>query len=417
MQPTDSTAPHHLGFLDGMRAFAALFVVCHHCMLQVWSQGSTSREAQFIIGLLKSGRSAVDVFIVLSGFCLALPVVNTGGYMSCTWLVFLKKRTRRIVLPYYCALAFSLVMIALFIGSRTGTHWDVCIPVTTRSILYHLLLIQDLNTYTTPNINHVFWSISVEYRIYFIFPLIVIGWRRFGPWVTSLIVALVAYSIVLFNMAVNRPFYYNFVPQYFILFALGCLTCLISQSPAVREAAPGNLKRGGIILLSVVILVLVTGRLVTHHSVAWLAARMYYMLCVQDLMTGTATMVILFIAMNSPTGWINRFFSWRPLAFTGTFSYSIYLIHAPLLQFIQQYGLNGGGMGLHATHKCFWFTVLLAVSLPVVLICAYGFYWLFERPFTNKVRGWQPCVPPSPSMLKCSMECDWSNDQSNSARR
>ncbi len=388
MQHPTVATPAHLKFLDGMRAFAALFVVCHHCMLQVWAGGPSSKLAHIIIGVLRSGRSAVDVFIVLSGFCLALPVVKAGGCMNCSAVDFIKKRTRRIVLPYYCALALSLAMIALFIGSKTGTHWDVSIPVTSQSIIYHLLLLQDLSAATNSNINHVFWSISVEYRIYFIFPLLVSGWSKFGPWVTTVIVAVFAYAVVLIDMMLKLPFYYNFVPQYFILFALGCLTCLIAKSDEVRSVTVGKLGRGSVCFVLIVILVLIAGRLFTHHSISWLAARIYYALCVQDLMTGVGTMIILLIAMSAPQGLINRFFSWRPLAFTGTFSYSIYLIHAPLLQFIQQYVLFGGGMGPHAAHKCFWFTVLLAVSLPTVIVTAYGFYQLFEKPFTRKVLGW-----------------------------
>ena len=69
-------------FLDGMRGLAALYVVLHHAYLEV------ADKAQFAsivdaLGparlLFDSGKLSVDVFIVLSGYVLMLPVMRSGG--------------------------------------------------------------------------------------------------------------------------------------------------------------------------------------------------------------------------------------------------------------------------------------------------------------------------------------------------
>src|SRR5450432_2883737 len=108
----ETTARPHVAFLDGMRALAALFVVLHHCMLQVnLDKVSVSPGLSKIVQVLLLGHDSVDVFIVLSGFCLAMPVVRGDGFVSGGALNFFKKRARRILPPYYFALALSLLLI------------------------------------------------------------------------------------------------------------------------------------------------------------------------------------------------------------------------------------------------------------------------------------------------------------------
>jgi peptidoglycan/LPS O-acetylase OafA/YrhL len=115
-------------------------------------------------------REAVALFIVLSGFCLMLPVVRHGAEIQGGAWQFFKRRARRILPPYYFALAISLLLIWTVIGQKTNTHWDASLPADGKAIWTHLLLLQDVFQDTSARINHVMWSISVEWRIYFLFP-------------------------------------------------------------------------------------------------------------------------------------------------------------------------------------------------------------------------------------------------------
>ena len=185
--------PQHLDYLDSLRALAALYVIVQHALLHTqltkmklpWLQ-------QLLVDSFSFGHYAVDLFIVLSGFCLMLPVVKNNGRLRTGALQFFKKRARRILPPYYLAMAASLVLIFAIIGQKTGTHWDESIPVGGKDIFTHLFLIQDLFHDTSSTINHAFWSISVEWRIYFLFPLLVLAWERFGPILTSLFAVIVS---------------------------------------------------------------------------------------------------------------------------------------------------------------------------------------------------------------------------------
>ncbi|RYG91671.1 MAG: acyltransferase, partial [Alphaproteobacteria bacterium] len=179
------TSQDHLKYLDGLRALAALYVVLYHASLQV-APFTHSATVDVFLRLFTLGHYAVGLFIVLSGFCLALPIVRGDGTIRGGAWNFFQRRARRILPSYYLAVAFSLLVIFLFsINHKTGTHWDISVPVTLSSLLTHLFLLQD--AFGDPKINHAFWSISVEWRIYFLFPLLVLGWRRLGAVPTTIL--------------------------------------------------------------------------------------------------------------------------------------------------------------------------------------------------------------------------------------
>ena len=233
-EQTQNAAQVHLSFLDGLRALAALFVVFHHAMLQVqvpWERLPPSLGHFLRVFLF--GHYAVDVFIVLSGFCLMLPVARSGGHLKGGALAFFKKRARRILPPYYLAMALSLLLIAVLIGQKTGTHWDCSIPVTRAGLLTHLLLIQDVFQKTDTQINHAFWSISVEWRIYFVFPVLVWIWRHLGAITTA--IATVCFSYLLLALLAHTPIdteTCGVSPQYLGLFVLGMLGADVAFAPA-----------------------------------------------------------------------------------------------------------------------------------------------------------------------------------------
>ena len=45
---------------------------------------------------------------------------------------FFRRRARRLLPPYYASFGLSLLLIWTVIGTRTGTHWDISVPVDWR---------------------------------------------------------------------------------------------------------------------------------------------------------------------------------------------------------------------------------------------------------------------------------------------
>ena len=69
----------HLAFIDGLRAIAALFVMVCHAYFEP-ANGYYASRLMNHLGLTY-GHIAVDVFIVVSGFCLMLPIARRGDQM------------------------------------------------------------------------------------------------------------------------------------------------------------------------------------------------------------------------------------------------------------------------------------------------------------------------------------------------
>ena len=359
--------PKHLAHVDGMRAFAALVVLLNHAYAQIWTEFYGQFPKGLMGGLtyfLALGHLAVSVFIVISGYCLMLPVVRGNGTLRGGSTRFFKKRARRILPPYFGALAFSLLLIWLLIGQPTQTLWDVAINFSLKDVVSHVLLLQ--NIFGTGRINYVFWSIATEWQIYFLFPALVWLWRRVDP--RAIVLAALAFGFALtFLFGHTRLGRAN--PHYLGLFVLGMLTAHLVH------AAPRHLARPHRPLLWQAIFagpLLLAAVLISRWGWRLSIQRWPYL----DIIVAIVTAAALVVAARQPRGLVHAFFSWRPLALIGTFSYSLYLIHAPLLQLFWQYLIQPYGLGDNSR-----FAVLLLAGGPLILGASYLFFRCFEQPF------------------------------------
>ena len=148
--------------LDGIRGVAALFVVLHHCWLLSFP-GYPSNTGPWWLGWLVYGHFAVVVFIVLSGFSLAIGPSRSGWQLRSV-REFARRRAWRILPPYWAALAFSLA-VAWWVVAQPDTH-----EPTAKSVAVYGFLVQDL--FGSPSPNGAFWSIAIEAQLYILFPLL-----------------------------------------------------------------------------------------------------------------------------------------------------------------------------------------------------------------------------------------------------
>lgn len=369
MSGTSLPVRPHLGYLDGLRGIAALYVVAFHILAYHFNH--LNSDAARIVTPFSFGSYAVSVFIVLSGFCLMLPVARSedgllrGGAKRFFW-----SRARRILPPYYFAVAFSLLLITFFIGHETGTPWDTSVPVTQIGLVSHLFMLQDISIRTWAQIDLPLWSVSVEWRIYFCFPLLVLCWRRFGPWKTTAAIAcayilvfafLHAHFLLRFNSQQN-----GITPQYLSLFALGMLAAGIAFSKYPKFARLRRLPWRG---AAGAFLILVAAT-VLHP--AFLKGRLGL-----DFFVGLFAFCLL-VAASREGGWQTAL-SWKPLVIIGSFAYSLYLIHFPVLQMVWQYIIHPLHLGASSSLVLHW---LLGIPLSVGV--AYLFHLAFERPFMSK---------------------------------
>jgi peptidoglycan/LPS O-acetylase OafA/YrhL len=360
-----------LDHIDGLRALAAMYVTMHHVLLYV-NDDLTKGKVKTVLGIFIFGHYAVDVFIVLSGFCLMLPVIRNQGEIFGGTMTFFRKRARRILPAYYSAVALSLVLIWFFIG-KSGSLWGASLPVTTWGILSHLFLIQDLFEATHHQINYVLWSVSVEWRIYFLFPLLVFCWKRFGALCTVTTTAILSSLLLI-------PLQYSFFDtsgggvclHYYGLFAFGMLAAGFGYSEdgcllQLRKRVPWG-----------ALFVVICGVTLTLNKGYCHGQRIPWQ-C-EDLLVGLGTLSLL-VAIT-PCGtvdkwhWVRNMLGWAPLVFVGTFSYSLYLLHAPLMEVIWVYFVHPLNMTTVNS-----FILLSTAGVAVIVGLSYLFFLLCERPF------------------------------------
>ena len=198
--------------LDGMRGLAALAVVFHHCYLLAFP-GYPKMAGPWWAAWLTYGHFAVVIFIVLSGFSLAVSPARSGWQLGGK-TNFARRRAWRILPPYWAALAFSLA-IAWAVIPQPGE-----LAPTAKSVVVNGLLLQDVTGAPTPN--GAFWSIAVEAQLYIVFPLMLLLLRRGS---TAVMLSAVGTVVALIGiLAPSTPAVANLLrltPQFAVLFAMG----------------------------------------------------------------------------------------------------------------------------------------------------------------------------------------------------
>ncbi|GAA4753243.1 hypothetical protein GCM10025783_27670 [Amnibacterium soli] len=314
---------------------------------------------------LRYGNFGVAVFIVLSGYSLMIRPARQGGLGESYWS-FIRRRFRRIVLPYWIALAVSLVLALTLLGTRTGTHWDAALPVTWPAFFAHLLVLQDV--WYSASINHVFWSVALEWHIYFVFPVLLRVWSRVGRvgLTLGLLVLTTGISGVAGREGVHVPVlqYLDFLG----LFAVGALSRTVDARFAMRASAgrTSSMAAFGLLLAAGILLIVLQNTTLAVVAV------------------GLATAAALVAMENDRLVLLRRLLGSRPLVWLGTISFSLYLIHALVVQAVWQYALSPTGFRLEQPAGL---ALLLPSAGVLSVLAAWGFWFIGERPFLSRTHG------------------------------
>ncbi|MFF4726910.1 acyltransferase family protein [Streptomyces mirabilis] len=348
--------------LDGLRGLAALYVLLFHCWL-LTMPGFPENSGPAWLGWLMYGRLAVVFFLVLSGFSLAISPARNGWHLGGVSR-FLRRRAWRILPPYWAALALSLA-VAWFVVP--ASHFG---PPTGTSILVYGFVVQDVFTAPTPN--GAFWSIGVEAELYLVFPLLLLVRRRLGAvvLVASVTLLVVARGLLAPNASPVEGVNW-LTPNLAPVFVAGLVGAGIVVAPEKVRRLPWHWL-AALAALPVVALVVSKGSAWTVNHYFWI-----------DLAVAPAmTMMIAAVATGRPAV-LMRLLATRPMRGLGDFSYSLYLVHLPIVMIVcRKMAPHFVSPGLPA----FWFTLTLA--LPASVLAAWLFAKLFELPFKRN-RSWK----------------------------
>jgi peptidoglycan/LPS O-acetylase OafA/YrhL len=352
---------NRLAAVDGLRAVAALWVVLFHV--------SALSRAQFpqVPGIdlfMRSGSTGVSLFLVLSGFCLFLPFAagRDGRFSTGT---FFRRRFRRLAPAYYTSLILSLLLAVLTadaVGQPPLSASDGVWQVAT-----HVTLMHSIFPDTFYALNGAYWSLGLEWQLYLALPFLILGIRRFG-FLPTLIFAIgcnVAYrlalglAIDLDVVAAGSPLAEVVLPNQLFgrwaEFALGMLAAELYASGRLQRFAryvPAMIA----VMLALVPLAFAVTKLELSHIVY-----------------GTLFFVLLSVVLLS-NNFVSRTLAWRPLVAIGVMSYSLYLVHQPIIQMVVAW-FDRYQPSVSPTTVFF----SLLASIPAILFLAWLLFVTVER--------------------------------------
>jgi peptidoglycan/LPS O-acetylase OafA/YrhL len=347
-----------------MRGLAALFVVVHHAYREVVPEHAV-RLPFGLPNLLETGHQAVAVFIVLSGFCLGLPVArDPHRSLSGGWLGYLRRRMRRILPPYYAALALALLLVTVVpeMDLRRGDRWDEALPARAPDVIVsHLLLIHNLRYIWCFRIDPPMWSVATEWQIYLVFPWLLVIWRRFGLGAVVGSAFAVGYGLGLVAWWQGWGGIRQLCPWYLGLFALGVAAAAVVARDA-REPRGARPWLQAAVCLALGLLVL--GRWPNRLEGS-------------DPFFGAAAACLVVACASAPAGTlVRRALEARWALRLGAVSYSLYLVHYPILSLVSR-----SAVAWPAEARAI---AVIAGAVPLSLATAYAFHLAFERPFQTR---------------------------------
>lgn len=378
--PPETVEPRtpRLAFLDGMRALAAVYVVLFHVL------GLTGHRLTGAAKVLKAmfafGHEAVAIFIVLSGYCLMLPVARSGvGKLPTSVGTFLWRRAFRILPPYYAAMGLSLLLLWAVAPLRVGGSggiWDETLPgLEPFAIATHLLLVHNWLPSVAYQINGPHWSVATELQIYVVYSLALLPlFRALKPLKLTLLTAVVGYAPLLFAPAAAAVA----APWYLVLFVFGMWAAVLGTKQTSADSASGSswLRSPGLALALVV----------ACAALGLGAARVWfrYKPATDALVGGATTLMLLQIsaarAGQGLFGWLRKLLESRVAVRVGQASYSLYLTHLPVLALcelaLRPLTPSPGLLTL----------LLLGVGTACSLLVAFAFHYLVEQRFIRAPR-------------------------------
>jgi peptidoglycan/LPS O-acetylase OafA/YrhL len=343
-----SSRLHRIDYIDGLRAVAVLAVILHHVGRQTGVAGATAR-------VVHEGAHGVDLFFVLSGFCLAFPTlakIARNGASAFDVADFGAKRLVRILPPFYIA---TLALIAVFALPHLLRHEAPSVPIPSFGNVVASMLFLDERVHL---INGAFWTLMVEFRWYFAFPLLLALWVR-AP---RAFFAVGLASFVLYHFTRARGVDLGTLPG----FMLGIVAADLQLGGAATRGWGEHVKRWAIpaAIASAALGVAVEGQ----ARIPGLDGN-DVLFPYQPTILGWQLATFFLVVAAGNMGPLRRVLALKPLVVTGIASYGLYLVHEPAIEFV--------------THRLNHGPVAFGLATGAALAAGFGFWFLAERPFTT----------------------------------
>lgn len=347
--------------LTGIRALAAFLVLFLHADQNI-PVGLTQT-----VGVVSRGYLGVDLFFLLSGFILTYVYFDsmerpTGR----TFAVFMWHRFIRLY-PVHIAVLAALVVVVLGAG-HLGLNLRSPEAFKLSELPWQILLVHAWGVTDQVSWNVPSWSISAEWFAYLCFPLVVAGLGRVREPRVLLLIAAASLGIaaLVFSMA-----------------GWGLSGAWIAPSALVRIA--GSFICGAALCRYATLRHALEGKSSFNDALAMIALLAFLAgpsFGVPDFAL-IALLAIFIGALGMSSGVTAKLFSLAPLVWLGEISYSLYMVHFPVLRALnivfKPERLQAMGPLAAAGVYC--------LSIGICVACAAVLYYLVEHPLRVRLRN------------------------------
>lgn len=373
MSVPTGTRGARLEWVEVLRGGASLAVVLFHSMIVLWvgltafhgsgSHGNFDRLAAYLSWPAHYGYVGVMLFFVLSGFVIHLPYA--GGERPLGIRAFYVRRFVRLYPPYAAALALSILV-------ASHVHVDRHATLDASTLVRSFVFLQNYPhlggkvaelAWLQPAGNIALWSLPVEFELYLVYPIVLHLTRRFGLSIALASIAGVSLVATFADIFIARPSgqtanVANYLPTFLHYWIVWFAGAWLAERFALGAAPRWNVAWTVVFVASTALAIVDRQRLLPFDVGDFVIALVF-------------VSAIVWILSNEAHS--RRFARLGPLAKIGDFSYSLYLIHMPILLII---------LALWERTHPIRPTNYLASVVAVVLIIpiAFGFWYLFEKP-------------------------------------
>ena len=298
--------------LDGLRGLAILMVLVGHG-LHVWEA-----PVRRVLKYAGNGPLGVNIFFVLSGFLIhnlsAREIRKTGTF---NWKMFYLRRVLRIFPCFYLYIGTLLVLTSSGLLALT---WQMLLAASTFSLNYRHLWDPTGEILDYVVIGH-YWTLALEEQFYLTWPLLILLFMR-RKLLPVLVVILVAAPFVrlafYFLTPGSRGYLGSMFHTGFDAIAAGVLLGEMMARPALR-ATLLRLAANRFLLAACLVFMLLLSPVLGERL------RGAYTMTAGKSLELLAICVVIVAAVSFPGSMMFRILNWKPLAFIGVLSYSLYV--------------------------------------------------------------------------------------------
>jgi peptidoglycan/LPS O-acetylase OafA/YrhL len=336
----------HIPSLDGLRALSFLLVFAGHAGLDRYVPGGFG----------------VTVFFFLSGFLIAtLMRVEFARFGAVDLGQFWLRRALRILPPFYLVLLLATLLASLIEPGANVTQGAVAaraLHITNYWLIFHGYAGEPPGT-------GVYWSLAVEEHFYLLYPWLYLAMQKLRVpaaqqarlfWALCALVLLWRCVLVLaLRVPADRTYMGSDTRLDSILF--GCALAVWKNPVLDPSALAVRVWKYAVTPLAILLL-----------GVCLAIPNPQFRETVRYSLQGVALTFLFVAAIRFRDTAYFRILNWRPIAFIGVLSYSLYLLH-----FVVILGVRHTLPSLHPVLQG-------VIALLVSLMLAGAIYLLVERP-------------------------------------